>query len=330
MKIIILTTKLEDGHKLKEALAFLNAEFSSVKNYTKENVIAHPEKFVETTFIFSTWFMPVFTENEVKEYLPSLKAVFYAAGIVKYFAGPLLSQGVRVFSAADANAIPVAEFVSAQIILANKGYFQAQREYKKPFWRVSFNKARSYSLQRKGNYRSNVGIIGGGAIGSKVTVLLKPYKLNISIYDPFLSDERIQKLGAKRADLAEIFTNSDVISSHLPDTIETKGIINWDLLSLMKGNVTFINTGRGGQVVEKDLAKVMRKKPGACALLDVTRREPVWPWSQLLRSKNVFMSPHIAGSLSSENIRLAEYMLVAYSSTIEGRTSDSEVILTHF
>jgi phosphoglycerate dehydrogenase-like enzyme len=325
MNIIILTKKLEDGTKLKDALNSANADFSSVMNYIKEDILAHPKQFKETIFIFSTWYMPIFTESEVKEYLPSLKAIFYAAGTVKYFAKYFMNQGVRVFSAAKANAIPVAEFVSAQILLANKGYFQAQKEYKKPFWRISFNKSRNYSLQKKGNYNAKIGIIGCGAIGEKVVDFLKPYKLDISVYDPFLSDKRIQELGVKRTDLTGIFTNSDVISNHLPDITETKGIINGKLLSLMKSNATFINTGRGAQIIESDLAKTMRNKPNACALLDVTNREPVWPWSPLIWRKNVFMTPHIAGSLSNENDRMVEYMLTAYFNNIAGHVDVCEV-----
>ncbi len=325
MEIIILTKDIKDGVKLKNTLGGLNADFSSVKNYTKENILGRSERFKDTAFIFSTWYMPIFSEDEVREYLPSLKAIFYAAGTVKYFADSFLNVGVRIFSAAKANAIPVAEFVTAQIILANKGYFQAQKEYKKPFWRISFNKARNYTLQKKGNYNAKIGIIGCGDIGSRVVELLKPYKVDVCVYDPFLSDERVQELGVKRTDMKEIFHNSDVISNHLPNITETKGMINWGLLSLMKENATFINTGRGAQVIEKDLAKIMRKKPNACALLDVTTREPVWPWSQLLRRKNVFMTPHIAGSLSCENNRMVEYMLTAYFNTIAGRTDICEI-----
>ena len=55
----------------------------------------------------------------------------------------------------------------------------------------------------------------------------------------------------------------------------------------MKDNATFINTGRGAQVVENDLEKVMIDKPGACALLDVTQTEPIKPWSSLLHKKNI-------------------------------------------
>ena len=325
MEIIILTKDFKDGVKLKNTLAGLSTDFSSLENYTKEDILGHSERFKDTVFIFSTWYMPIFSEDEVREYLPSLKAIFYAAGTVKYFADSFLNVDVRIFSAAKANAIPVAEFVTAQIILANKGYFQAQKEYKKPFWRISFNKARNYTLQKKGNYNAKIGIIGCGDIGSRVIEFLKPYKLDVCVYDPFLSDERVEELGTKRTDIKELFKNSDVIANHLPNIPETKGMINWELLSLMKENATFINTGRGEQVIEKDLAKIMRKKPNACALLDVTSREPVWPWSQLLRRKNVFMTPHIAGSLSFENNRMVEYMLTAYFNTIEGQNDISAI-----
>lgn len=317
MNIIILTAVIEDGDKLKNSLKLLNKDFSSVNNYTKKDILSNPSEFKNTSFIFSTWYMPIFSENELKEFLPALKAVFYAAGSVKYFANPFFNQGVRIFSSAIANAIPVAEFVSAQILLANKGYFQAQKEYRKPLWRISFNKARNYSFNKKGNYNAKIGIIGCGAIGAKVVEFLKPYQLEIYVYDPFLSDKRILELGVKRAELIDVFKHCDVITNHLPNIAETKGIINWELLSLLNENATLINTGRGAQIIEKDLARALRKKPNACALLDVTSKEPIRPWSKLLHMKNVFITPHIAGSLAYENDRMVKYMVTAYLNTLK-------------
>jgi phosphoglycerate dehydrogenase-like enzyme len=312
MEIIILTKDIIDGLKLKKVLIGLNGEFSFVHNCTKSDITQSAKRFKNTNYIFSTWYMPEFSEDEVRFFFPKLKAIFYSAGTVKYFAEPFMKAGVKIFSANDANAIPVAEFVTSQIILANKGYFQAQKTYKYPFWRISFEKARNYSLQKNGNYNTKIGIIGCGAIGSRVVKLLKQYNLDVSVYDPFLSDERIVELGVTRGDLKEIFSKSDVISIHLPNIPETKGIINWELLSIMKDTATFINTGRGEQVIERDLARVMRIKPNACALLDVTTYEPIFPWSELLRLSNVFISPHISGSLSFEYDRLVEHVLSAF------------------
>ena len=88
--------------------------------YTKAEVFSDPELFKNTEYVFSTWGIPQFTEEEIKRYLPSLKAVFYGAGSVQAFARPFLNCGVKVFSAWAANAVPVAEYTVAQIVLANK------------------------------------------------------------------------------------------------------------------------------------------------------------------------------------------------------------------
>lgn len=91
--------------------------------YDKNDVINNPALFSDTEYIFSTWGMPAFSEDEIKALLPSLKAVFYAAGTVQSFARPFLNSGVKVFSSFAANAVPVAEYTVAQIVLANKGFF---------------------------------------------------------------------------------------------------------------------------------------------------------------------------------------------------------------
>ena len=96
----------------------------------------------------------------------------------------------------------------------------------------------------------------------------------------------------------------------------------------MKDNVTFINTGRGAQVVERDLAKALRKRKRACAVLDVTRHEPLFPWSPLLRNTKVFITPHIAGSLANEGRRLSDVMIRAYKDFIVGKSNEFEVVLS--
>ena len=68
--------------------------------------------------IFSTWGMPVCTEEEIRASMPNLKYLFYSAGTVQPFARPFLHCGVRVFSAWQANAVPVVQYTFAQIVLA--------------------------------------------------------------------------------------------------------------------------------------------------------------------------------------------------------------------
>ena len=97
--------------------------------FTKADVLAKPKAFSKTRFIFSTWGMPKFTEEEISVCFPSLECIFYAAGTVQAFARPFLQRGVRIVSAWAANAVPVAEVTVSQIILANKGYFAACPAY---------------------------------------------------------------------------------------------------------------------------------------------------------------------------------------------------------
>ena len=104
-------------------------------------------------------------------------------------------------------------------------------------------------------------------------------------------------------------------------------MLHYGLFSLMKPNATFINTGRGAQVVEADLCRAMREYPERTALLDVTWPEPPDPDSPLLTLENVFLTPHIAGSMSQEVGRMGQYMLAAYTDFRAGVQSPYEVTL---
>lgn len=327
MQKIILTKNRSEGYKLQGDLKKFFPGIGVLPCFIKDDLIANPQQFKNLEFIFSTWYMPLLNENEVEALLPSLKAIFYAAGSVRYFAEPFLKRGVKIFSAAKANGVAVAEFVVAQIILANKGYYQAQKTNKSILWRWAFKRAKRYSENRTGNYNSIVGLIGCGAVGSEVVRLLKPYHLEILVHDPFLSEERCQRLGVKNVSLSKLFELCDVVSNHLPDIPETKGIINYDLLSKMRDYTTFINTGRGAQLVEKDLSKVLKKRPTICAVLDVVEHEVLLPWSPLLRRKNVFLSPHIAGSIGNEALRMIKYCVVSFDDYVNGRSNENEITL---
>ncbi len=291
------------------------------KIYTSAEVIAEPDKFAEVEYIFSTWGMPSMSEEEIKACFPSLKCVFYAAGSVQAFARPFLSCGVKVFSAWAANAVPVVEYTLAQIILANKGFFAHSREMKKGNREAGKVMKAAYP----GNYGENVGIIGVGMIGSQVAERLKDYKLNVLAFDPFLSDERAEKLGIKKASLDEIFSTCRVITNHMANNDQTKGMLDYKYFSKMLPYSTFINTGRGAQVVEADLVRVLEERPDVTAILDVTFPEPPAEGHAFYSLPNCFLTPHIAGSLVNETHRMAEYIIEEYKRYLGGATCLYEV-----
>ena len=179
--------------------------------------------------------------------------------------------------------------------------------------------AREYSSSCPGSFGCKIGLIGVGMIGSMVAERLKDYRYEVLAFDPFCSEEKAARLGVKLCTLETIFSECQVISNHLANNRQTVGMLNGALFDLMKDNATFINTGRGAQVVEADLIRVMTEKPNATAILDVTFPEPPHEDSPFWDLENVFLTPHIAGSQSDECHRMAEYMFEEYLALTEGR-----------
>ena len=176
-----------------------------------------------------------------------------------------------------------------------------------------------------GNYGCKVGLIGVGMIGSLVAEMLKVYNHKILVFDPFCSQEKADRLGVELCSLERIFSECQVISNHLANNPQTVGMLNYDLFKLMKPNATFLNTGRGAQVVEADLAKALTEKPDAVAVLDVTFPEPIQEDNPLLALDNVYLTPHIAGSQADEVHRMAEYMIEEFKSFTKGNPTRYEV-----
>ncbi len=273
--------------------------------FTLEDVLSDPGKFADIEVIFSTWGMPEMTEEQIKTCFPSLKCIFYAAGSVQSFARPFLRCGVRIFSAWAANAVPVAEYTLAQIILANKGFFAHSREMKAGNREANKVMKNAYP----GNYDENVGLIGVGMIGSMVAERLKGYKLKVYAFDPFLSDEKASALGITKCSLHELFERCRVVSNHMANNEQTRGMLDYSCFSKMLPYSTFINTGRGAQVVEDDLIRVLAERPDITAILDVTYPEPPAEGHAFYSLPNCFLTPHIAGSLMNETHRMAEYAI---------------------
>ena len=279
------------------------------------------ENFQQVEYIFSTWGMPALNEKDIKCHFPALKAVFYAAGSVQHFARAFLNCGVRVFSAWGANAVPVAEFCLAQILLANKGFYQSAAMFKQG----KRHEARAYTESLPGNFGTKIGLVGCGMIGGLTAQLLKPFRLEVLAYDPYLSDEKSAQLGVKQCTLQQLFAQCHVISNHLPNNEHTKGMLGYELFTQMRPNAVFINTGRGAQVNEAGLIRALEEQPGRTALLDVTEPEPPLPGSPLYQLPNVVLTPHIAGSTGTEVARMGEFMFAEFCALRNGGNIQYEI-----
>ncbi|WP_246059731.1 hydroxyacid dehydrogenase [Herbidospora galbida] len=254
-------------------------------------------RLARTEILVTGWGCPVL-DGGALDAAPNLKAVVHAAGSIKGHVTPeVFARGVVVSSAADANAIPVAEFTLAMILLANKAVFRLAREYGAA--------RRDLGLLTQdndlGNYRRTVGVVGASRVGRRVIELLRPFDLEVLVADPYADD-------LVTHDLDEVIGRSDVVSIHAPATPETYRLIGAERLRAMKDGATLINTARGSLVDEEALVEELRTGR-IFAILDVTDPEPPAPGSPLWELPNVVLTPHVAGALGGEVGRLGQAAL---------------------
>jgi len=273
---------------------------------TRQQILERPEVLRDVELIFSSWGAPSF-DRTILEAAPRLQAVFHAAGTVK----PLVtdefwSRKVTLANAASANAIPVAEFTLAQIILSLKRTWWYIREIERT---SSYPDRTSHQSYGPGCYGSVIGIVSLGRIGRLVVERLRILDVRVIAYDPFVSPKRARELGVELVSLEDLFVRSDVVSLHTPWLAETDGLITGRHLASMKHNATLINTARGRIVREKEMLEVLQQRPDLFAILDTVADEPPPKDSPLYHLPNIVLTPHIAGSQHDECRRLGRFMV---------------------
>jgi phosphoglycerate dehydrogenase-like enzyme len=249
--------------------------------------------------------------------VPRLRAVVYAGGVARTcLADPaaLAARGVTASHARAANAVPVAEYTLAMILLANKGAHAAERAYRER--RAAPDAGRL--LARTGNYGRTVGIVGASQVGRRVVELLRPFDLDVLVHSPELAPGPVPGLpGARAAGLDEVAASSDVLSLHQPLTPETAGQIDARVLGLLPDGATLINTARGG-VVDGDALLAELRTGRIAAVLDVTDPEPPAPDSELWSLPNVVLTPHLAGSTGTELRRIGDSVVAEVERFVRG------------
>ena len=144
-----------------------------------------------------------------------------------------------------------------------------------------------------------LGVIGLGAIGVQVANIATKLGMTVFGYDPFLSVDSalsLSRLVHRAMDLETIYKNCDYITIHVPQTPETRGMLNEDAFHMMKGGVRILNLARGSLVNEDDMLSALDSGKVACYVTD-------FPNNKILQGKNVIAIPHLGASTpeSEEN-----------------------------
>lgn len=244
--------------------------------------------------LFTGWGCPPITP-EVADRAPRLRAIVHSAGTVRPFLDrSVLDRGIAVTSAVVANAIPVAEYTVAAIVLAGKRAFRYAAEYRRD--------RTPPEVRAPGNYRITVGLLGASRIGRMVADRLRDFDVDVLLSDPYLTDV---PEGVRRCELDELFERSDVLSIHAPLVPETTGLVDASLLARLPDGAVLINTARG-RIVDPVALERECVSGRIDAILDVTEPEPLPPDSPLLDLPNVTVTPHLAGAVGNEIARLGD------------------------
>ncbi|MDX3311379.1 hydroxyacid dehydrogenase [Streptomyces sp. NPDC054884] len=251
---------------------------------------------------------------------PRLRSVLHAAGSVRSLVGEVLwDRRVTVSSAVTANALPVAEYTLAMILLAGKDAF-AHRER---FRRTHAHPTHAQTAAT-GNLGRRIGIIGASRVGRRLLELLRPYDFEVLLHDPYLDAAEAAELGAQLLSLQNLLRHSDIVSLHAPDIPETRHLLDRDRLALIRDGAVLINTSRGALIDHAALTDEL-VAGRLDAVLDVTDPEPLPADSPLYRLPNVFLTPHIAGSLGNELERLGRIVVEELERLAEGLPLAHEV-----
>jgi phosphoglycerate dehydrogenase-like enzyme len=282
----------------------MSAVCEVVAEGSPDDLPALADDLIDVEILFSGWGAPKLDEATLALF-PNLKIVLYGAGSLKstvtdYF----WTCDLPICSAWVANAVPVAEFTFAQIILALK-----QTQLFPALMREAQNKAHPPYFNQGGAYGTTVSLISLGVIGRKVAKFLQLLDLQVLAYDPFCDAETAANLGVELVSLEDAFSRARVVSLHTPWLKETENMITGDLLASIPPGGTFINTARGAVVNEAEMLEVLKERSDLSVLLDVTYPEPPVKDSPFYTLPNVFLTPHIAGSIYGECGRMGEYMV---------------------
>ena len=213
-------------------------------------------------------------------------------------------RGVIVMNTPFGNSITTAEHAIALMLAVARQIPEANTSTHAGKW----EKSRFMGVEVTGK---TLGIIGAGNIGSIVAERALGLRMKVIAYDPFLSEERADKLGVTKVELDELLEKSDFITFHVPLTDKTRNILSAEAIARLKPGVCIVNCARGGLVDEEALAEALKSGHVAGAAFDVFAKEPATN-SPLFGLPNVVVTPHLGAATreAQENVavQVAEQM----------------------
>lgn len=255
-------------------------------------------RLAEAEVLIAGWGAPKISPADA----PNLRAVVYLGGVAATCLTDLAGWSARGLVAANtraANAVPVAEYALAMILLSGKHAFDIEQDFRR---RRTLPEHHTGG-DGPGNHGRTIGIVGVSATARVLIEYLCLHDISVVAHDPYLDASQARTLGIELTTLDEVMARGDVVSLHQALTPETTGQIGAEQLALMADGATLLNTARGA-VVDTDALTAELRTGRIRAILDVTDPEPLPPDHELWTLPGVVLTPHLAGSLGGELHRM--------------------------
>ncbi|CAN5805802.1 hypothetical protein BH24CHL4_BH24CHL4_12110 [soil metagenome] len=232
---------------------------------------------------------------------PRLRVVARAgAGVDNVDLDAATRAGVLVLNAPGANKFSAAEHTIALLLSLTREIIPANTSTHACKW----ERKRFKPTDLRGR---TVGIVGLGRVGGVVAARLAAFEMSVVAYDPYVSPERFREHDATSVDYETLLRTADVVTYHVPSTVETRNMLDAARIGLLKDDAIIINCSRGDVVDEHALADALRAGRIRAAGVDVFPHEPCHE-SQLFDLPNAVLTPHLGGS-SEEAMRAVGEMI---------------------
>ena len=206
-------------------------------------------------------------------------------------------RGIAIMNTPGGNVVTTAEHAIAMMMSLTRNIPQGTSSLKEGRWDKK-------KLQGREIYNKVLGVVGYGNIGAIVADRARGLRMNVIVYDPNVTAEKIEKAGFESVSLEELYKRSDYITVHVPKMKSTIGLLNKEAFAQMKDGVMVINCARGGIVDEADLYEAIKSGKVAGAALDVFETEPPGQ-SPLFELDTVIGTPHLGASTKEAQTNVA-------------------------
>ncbi len=311
---IIVTEKIAD-----ESIEFLRDkgfEVDEKLGYTQEDIVQMMPPY-DAIIVRSV----TQVNEELLANAPNLKVVGRAGnGIDNIDVAACTERGIIALNTPEANIMAAGELAVGLAFAVFRNISEADARARKD----DFRRATMIGSELEGK---TAGIIGLGRIGSIVARKLKGVGMDVVAYDPYITDEKFNKLGVSKCeDLDDLLAVSDLISFHTPKNKETQNMIDVKELAKCKPGVRIVNAARGGLVNEKALYDALISGHVAGAGIDVFDQEPSYDKepgiqnykNRLLELPNCVVTPHLGASTHEANENVGSTVTKLVAKALEG------------